>query len=82
MPQLALKALLSVLAPLASQAFFHFIVKLVIKWAVNAIDAAVIKAQKEAAKTDSPQDDVMWAAIKEAVDHIKQALMATEKKED
>ena len=81
MPQLALKALLAVIAPLASQAFFQFVVKLIIKWAVNAIDAAVVKAQAQAAKTDSHQDDVMWAAIKEAVDYIKQTLATPVKKD-
>jgi hypothetical protein len=80
MPTLALKAILAVIAPLASQAFFQFVIKLIIKWGINAIDAAVIKAQLEAAKTDSHQDDVMWAAIKEGIDYIKAALNSKEQK--
>ena len=80
MPTLALKAILAVIAPLASQAFFQFVVKLIIKWGINAIDAAVIKAQLEASKTESKQDDVMWAAIKEGIDYIKAALNSKEQK--
>jgi hypothetical protein len=80
MPTLALKAILAVIAPLASQSFFQFVVKLIIKWGINAIDAAVIKAQLEASKTESKQDDVMWAAIKEGIDYIKAALNSKEQK--
>ena len=80
MGSIAIKTILSILAPLASQAFFGLIAKLIIKWGVNAAEAAVKEFQAKAALTEDKQDDVFYAAVMEGIIHIRQALLSTESK--